>query len=378
MKIAYCIHSLHVARGIERVISFKANGLSAIEGNEIYIITARLNGRPPAFTLDSRVRVIDLGVSDSLGMTYRRYRKKLRRCLEAIKPDIAVSVGDNTVYALADTDFGGRRVCEYHFSFEKFHMKYGRVPFGKVYAEYRRNKLARAVSKLDAFVVLTESDCHDWSSLVPRTRFIYNPPTITNTDILAGLESRTVIALGQLSPQKNYPDMLSAWARVYLKHPDWTLEIYGEGKLQSLLEKTVKKDFPDGGVILKGRTDDVKSALMGSSMLVLSSKYEGFPLVLLEAAVCGVPAVSYNCPKGPAEIIGDSECGILVPEGDIEALSEGICQLIENPEKRKRLGKAVADKCSRFNQEIIISQWQALWNELLKEPLQTSYEELAG
>lgn len=364
MKLVYCIHSLHLARGIEKGICFKANHFCSIPGNEVFIITARLKGRVPAYPLDSRVRLIDLGVSDRLGLTYFRYSRKLRECLSNLKPDIAVSVGDNTVYALASADFGGRKVSEYHFSYEKFDMKYGGNPLGKLYANYRRNRIARTVSRLDAFIVLTESDCRDWAALVPGVRFIYNPVTVSS-DRLAPLESKTVVALGHFVPQKNYPDMLQAWKTVHSKHPDWTLKIYGDGKLRPMIEKMVRRNFPDGGVILKGRTEDAVSAYLGSSMLLLSSRYEGFPMVLLEASRCGVPAVSYDCPKGPAEIIGNSECGILVPAGDVSTLADGVCRLIENPDLRKQMGAAAAQKCIHFNQESILAQWQALWDELL-------------
>ena len=365
MKLAYCIHSLHLARGIERGVTFKANAFCSIPGNEVYIITANLHGRPAAYPLDSRVKVIDLGASDRLGITYGRYFRRLRRCLNELKPDIAVSMGDNSVYALSKMDFGGRKISEYHFSFEKFHMKYGGNPIGRLYADWRRNMIALAVRRMDAFVVLTETDCRDWASLVPGVRYIYNPPTIQTT-VQAPLQSRNAIAVGQLAPQKNWPDMLAAWRKVRDVHPDWTLNIYGSGKQRKMVERLVSRYFPDGGVVLKGRTSDVVSAFLDSSMLLLSSKYEGFPMVLLEASQCGVPAVSYDCPKGPAEMIDNGINGILVPAGDIDALAAGACRLIEDPELRKAMGAAALLKCSRFSQESVIAQWQALWDELLR------------
>ena len=364
MRIAYCIHSMHLSRGIERGVTFKANHFCSVPGNEVFIITSHLHGRPVHYNLNPRVKVIDIDRSDIPGPLYFLYKKKLKQCLESIRPDIAVTVGDNTIYALAAIDFGGKRVSEYHFSYEKFDMKYGRTPIGRAYAGFRRRRIAKAASVMDAFIVLTESDRKDWQKLVPGVRCIYNPPTLECKE-KASLDSRTVIAAGALVPQKNYPDMLEAWKQVRAKHPDWQLHIYGDGKLRPSIGKAAASMFPEGSVRLMGRSGDMKSVYLGSAALVLSSRYEGFPMVLLEACECGVPAVSYDCPKGPAEIIEDGVSGFLVPQGDTRMLAEKLCTVIENEELRKSMGTAAGKVGARFSREKITSDWQALWDELL-------------
>ena len=354
---------MHLSRGVERGICYKTSYLGRIPGNEVYIITADMRGRKPSYTLGTNVSLINLGASDRFVLFYGKYRRRLRRCLEELRPDICVSVGGNEIYALADIDFGGKKIAEYHFSHEKFLMKYGRNFLGRKYAELRNRILKKAIAKYDAYVVLTRKDQQDWKESCPEVRQIYNPATFEEKRD-AALDRRHVIAAGRLVEQKNYPDMLAAWEIVHRKHPDWVLDIYGEGKLRKRLAKEIGRRFPGGGVLLKGNCRKMNEAFLESSILVLSSHYEGFPMVLLEASACGVPMVSYDCPKGPSEIIEDGVNGILVRQYDVEGLAQGLCTLIEDDALRKRMGAKAKEMGARFPADGVMKQWVELFSEL--------------
>ena len=359
MKIAYLIHSLHRGGGMERVLGLKAGLLAA--NNEVYIITAAQKGRPDAFPVDRRVKRIDLGASEKFFTA--AYRKALEKCLLEIRPDITVSLCGNDIFILPRLRDGSRKIAEFHFIHDKYFLKYGRGPVSAL----RTRRLEKAAAALDAFVVLTKDDALRWAPAVPNVVHIPNPLTF-KADSPSPLTRKRAIAVGRLSPEKQFQDIIVAWKQVLEKHPDWTLDIYGEGKERPQLEKLIKGKGLEGKVTLKGLTTNVKQELLDCSFLVMSSRYEGFPMTLLEAATCGVPMISYNCPSGPSEIIRDGVNGYLVPCGDTSALAAACCRMIESP--REEMGRAAAETALEFSPEVIIPQWQKLFESLSGTPSQ--------
>lgn len=145
---------------------------------------------------------------------------------------------------------------------------------------------------------------------------IYNPNTITKSNE-PDYTAKRVIAVGRLDPQKGFDVLISAWKRVAELYPDWTLDIYGEGDSRQSLQRQIDELSLGDRVFLRGRSNDMSEEFARHSIMVLSSRYEGFGLVLCEASVCAVPQVSFSCESGPSEIISDRESGILVsPVGD--------------------------------------------------------------
>lgn len=141
---------------------------------------------------------------------------------------------------------------------------------------------------------------------------------------------------------------------------------YGGGDVKDL-ENLIKQLSLENHVFLKGSTNEVQSVFLRSSIFVLSSLYDGLPLVLTEAMECGVPVVSYQCPCGPKDIVSDGIDGFLVPVNDEKGMAERICRLIEDDELRIKMGIAAKQKASHYSIESIIKQWMALFEEVLKE-----------
>lgn len=356
MRIAYLIHSLHRGGGMERVLGLKAGLLAA--RHEVYIITAAQKGRPDAFPLHPGVKRVDLGHSE---LFRTAYRKSLDKCLREIKPDVTVSLCGKDIFVLPRLTDGSKKVGEFHFSHDKYLLKYGRNPISIL----RTKRLEKAAAALDAFVVLTKEDRERWVSAVPGVRQIYNPLTFSST-AAAPLSGKRAVAIGRLVPQKRFGDAIKAWAAVAGKYPDWTLDIFGEGKERPYLEKLISASGLEGKVRLMGTTSRIRDELLQSSFILMSSSYEGFPMVLLEAAACGVPMVSYNCPSGPAEIIADGKNGFLVPSGDISALADACGRIISMD--RTPLGIASLETARNFSPEAIVSRWEKLFEELSCTP----------
>lgn len=361
MKIAYCIHSLHLFGGIERVLTIKANYLADVFGYEVHIITADLRGREPHFRLSEKITLHDAGVSEK----FRKmaYRRRLDSILCAIRPDICISVGGEEAFCLPACTDGSIKVSEFHFSHEKYYMKYGGSYLGNLYARLRTRRIEKLAGKLDKFIVLTESDRKAWEKVVPNVTSIYNPLTF-KSEKAAPLDSHICIAIGRLEPQKNFGDLVRAWKEVAERFPDWELDIYGTGRQKEMLSSKIHESGLDGAVRLMGNSGDIKGKMLESSCLVMSSAYEGFPMVLLEASETGLPMVSYDCPKGPSEVIIDGESGYLVKPGDTHALAERICDVLANPQLRKEFGRKARESASRFSLDRIMEQWKELFETL--------------
>lgn len=166
------------------------------------------------------------------------------------------------------------------------------------------------------------------------------------------------MAVGRLDRQKGFDLLIRAWKQVSEQCPGWQLDIYGDGLQKDELQRIIEDNDLQNVVFLRGRTNDVAAEYARHSMFVLSSRYEGFGLVLVEAGVCGLPLVSFDCQQGPAEIIMP-ENGILVrPVGDIDALAAAICKLAKNEKLRRTMGQHALELAAKFNLEDIAEEWR--------------------
>ena len=235
-----------------------------------------------------------------------------------------------------------------------------------------RPGLARAIKRhyrrLDAVVVLTHDDRRDYGELLAgaRTRVA----RITNAlPRLRGEPERerekVVIAAGRITWQKGFDLLVSAFEPVAEKHPDWKLRIYGHGARFERLRTRVRRGGLYNNVFVMGATRRLGELMSRASVFALSSRYEGFGMVIVEAMSKGLPVVSFDCPRGPAEIIDHDRDGILVPNGDVEALTRALLELIEDDERRARYGAAALEKAHTFDIGVIGAQWESLFEELV-------------
>jgi len=361
MKLVYLIHSLNLKGGMERVLTLKANYLAERLGYDVTIVTARMKGRPYGFPLSPAVKHMDLDANDRFGTQRRLYRRRLDACLKELRPDITISLAGNDIYALPRCTDGSVKMAEFHFSHDKFLLKYGSSPLGRTYARLRTRKLEKAASAMRVFVTLTKEDQAVWSKLLPNVRQIYNPLTF-NPESGAKLEGKRCIAAGRLVAQKNFRDAIDAWKTVAERYPDWRLDIFGEGSQRDALTARIKENGLEGKVRLCGNSSKLQDELLSSDFLIMSSKFEGFPMILLEAAACGLPIVSYDCPCGPSEIVQDGVNGYLAPAGDVKGLADAACRMIEAP--RKDFGTALRGQSGQFGIDVIMQQWDALFKSL--------------
>jgi glycosyltransferase involved in cell wall biosynthesis len=226
--------------------------------------------------------------------------------------------------------------------------------------------MRRGYPKLDALAVLTESDLREYGELLgdsARVEQIPNAVTPLEGGI-SDLNSKTVVALGRLKHQKDFRRLIRAFAQVAAKHPDWQLKIFGDGPNRERLENLIVELGLEHNVALPGPVRNVGPELAAASMYALSSRREGFPMVLLEAMSKGLPVVSFDCPTGPREIVRNGENGLLVPHQDVDALAAGMIQMIEDEDLRRRCGAGAVATAERYSIDVIGARWEELLAEV--------------
>ena len=232
----------------------------------------------------------------------------------------------------------------------------------KLLAKYGRWKQEKTVSRLDGLVLLTQMDEKNWKG-VTQTFVIPNSITF-KSEIVSSCQNKKAICVGRYNEQKGYEYMVEAWSIVNMKHPDWTLHAYGAGELKDDIQNQIDKAGLNGKMILHNPALNIIEKYLESSIYVMSSRYEGFGMVLVEAMECGLPCVSFDCPYGASDIIRDGEDGYVVDYLNSQQLAFRICELIENDDQRKSFGKNAKRNIQRYKQDLVMKQWTDLFDRM--------------
>jgi glycosyltransferase involved in cell wall biosynthesis len=377
MKVFYIYTALLTKGGADRVLTEKANWL-AEHGYEVGIITDTQMGRPPVFPLSPKVNMINLDIDFSkeyghnlLMRTYlyyqlmSEYKRKMKAVMDVEKPDIVITTMGRDLDFLPDLYKDGTIIGEAHTTkhfLRNFHLLEQRgFPYKQI-ARYWRKKMDRNVRKLKGVVLLTKEDAESWQGIT-RTYVIPNSLPF-EPDVASSLQNKQAIAVGRYNNAKGYEYLVEAWQIVHQKHPDWIIHIYGSGELKEQVKSLIENNNLQDTMLMNEPTDNIREKYIESSICVVSSRYEGFSMVILESMVCGVPVVSFDCPHGPRNIIHNGEDSILVEYLNTQAMADSICQLIEHPELRMELGRKAQENILRFSKDHVMKLWTGLFDEL--------------
>lgn len=364
MRIAYLIHSLFNAGGTEKVLTLKANYLADVCGEDVSILTAKQSDKPVFFPLSPRIRTVDLGIDIEGRRNLLAYKKVLSEWLTGNPQDIVISLSGNEILILPFLNDGSRKIAELHFAYKDLFAWYGDRLDKQIIRYFRKKEMLWSASRLDAFVVLTKAERTNLQGSLKNIHQIYNPLSFNNP-LKADLTSKRFIAVGRLSKEKNYDDSISAWTWIRDRHPDWQLHIYGDGPRRKHLLRMIEKEGLSKHVFLRGRSANIEKEMIDSSGIILSSDTEAFPMVLLEAAACGLPIVTYDCSPGIREIVEDGGNGFIVPAGNNKELAVKAIGIIEDETMRKRMGARSAAISEPFNLDAVMEQWVALFHQLI-------------
>ena len=377
LKIVYCTPALYLAGGVERVLTLKANYFAEHFGYDITIILTEGKGKPFAYPLSDKIKVVNLDINFEELWTcsfvkkvfvylkkQRIYKKKLAAELMRIRPDITDSLLRREINFINDIKDGSKKIGELHVNranyrnFEANETNWFKKLFSKVWM----NRLVSKLNQLDRFIVLTREDAAAWKE-VRQVVAIPNPLSF-NVGSQSLLTSKRVIAVGRYVYQKGFDMLLRAWKIVEGQNAEWQLDVYGDGDrapYESLMEEL---GIDRERCRLNGPTQHIQEEYVNSSVFVVSSRFEGLSMAMLEAISCGLPLVAFACPCGPRDVIDDGENGFLVENGNIEQLAEKMLFLMEHPQERAMMGEQAKRKSEQYKIENLAKTWQNLFENL--------------
>ena len=374
MRIVYCIPATSNSGGMERVLTRKVNYLADL-GHELIIITTDQRGAKPFFPLDESVKQYDLGINYdenngqgilAKALAYPRkkrlHKQRLQALLLKLRADIVISMfGDDSSFLPKIKD-GSKKILEYHFSKLK-RLQYGRTGLWRLVDVLRTKMDERTVKPFDRFVVLTAEDEGYWGAL-PNIRVIPNPLPFTSEET-SSCKATKVVAVGRYDFQKNFSKLLDIWACIAPVYSDWSLEIYGDGALRPELEQQVNRLGLSSSVTLAKPTHQMKDVYQSASIYAMTSRYEGLPMVLIEAQHMGLPIVSFACPCGPKDVIHSGEDGYLISQGDDEGFLTALRRLMDSETERVRMGANARKASARYDVDAVMGQWLDLFSSLV-------------
>ena len=375
MKLIYCIASVHNPGGMERVLLNKLRWWVERGGYEVLVVTTDQAGRPPFYAFPPQVRMVDLGIGYSadngrrplakIASYFRKRRLHRRRLTELLlqeKADIVVSLYPSESSFLPKIPDGSKKVLELH-SCKFFRLQYGRKGLLGLADRFRTWQDERIVRRFDKFVVLTQQDAGFWGAL-PNLCVIPNA-ALAAPDVAHQCGTRRVIAVGRLDYQKGFDRLLAAWALLPgALRESWRLDIFGQGEWQEALNRQIEETGIQDSARIHPPTQRIFAEYAASDFLVMSSHYEGFPMVMVEAMACGLPVVSFDFLCGPRDIIRPGENGMIVPDDDVPALAAAMQTLMADPAALTRMSAAARTVSETYSETTIMSQWERLFNAI--------------
>ena len=377
LKIVYLTPALYMAGGVERVLTLKANYFAEHYGYDITIILTEGKGKPLFYPLSDKVKIVNLDINfEELWHSsfakkivlylkkQREYKKKVREELMRLRPDITISMLRREINFINSISDGSKKIGELHINRANYrNFSASDANFVKnIFARFWSNNLLGHLRKLNRLVVLTEKDREAWHEL-DNVEAIPDPLPFDVCNI-SNQESKRLLLIGRYSHEKGIDLMLETWAKMQDKCADWTLDIFGDGNREPYILQAKQLGIDMSRCHLNGRTDDVRREYANSAMLVCTSRFEGFGMVIAEAMACGLPVVSFDCPWGPRSIISDGEDGALVANGNVDDLVSSILKMVNDSELRHEMSMKAVENIKRFNIDNIAEKWRLLFESL--------------
>lgn len=380
MRILYLIKAFAEKGGVERVICDKMNYLAS-HGYEIVFVTYIQGKHPLAYKLNSSIRYYDLNTRFfELGKyNFARriiehfklrsiFRHRLQHIIDEEQPNIIIT----TTFQFWLTDIitslrtNAIKLIESHIGFEQ-------ILFSEV---HKHDSIISRLSiipdqfflskikRFNTLISLTKGDAKEWKKYINNVIVIPNPVTHYFEDCSDNYleDNKRIICVGRLADQKGFDLLIKAFALIASQCPQWHIDIFGHGEDKEKLINLIKENELHNQIYINPPTTDIYKEYKKSSFLVLSSRHEGYPLVLNEAMSCGIPCVAFSCKYGPEDAIFNKENGLLVENGNIEKLAEAMLWMINHPKERIEMSKAARESSSRYKIDTIMREWENLFS----------------
>lgn len=376
MKLIYCIRATYNPGGMERVLLNKVSYLVREKGWNVTIVTTDQRGRPPFYPFPEEIRMIDLGINYAddneknvllkiSGYLKRRkvHKRKLAALLDKERVDIVVSLYPSESSFIPELKDGSKKVLELHFC-KFFRLQYGRSGLLGLIDRLRTKQDEKIARRFDKFVVLTNEDKGYWGAM-PNIEVIPNAAMPMGNNLSDGSAKR-VIAVGRLDYQKGFDRLIQAWGIVqqHETFKDWTLDIFGQGEWKEMLQNMIDKAELNKHTHINKPTNAIGKEYANSSLIVMTSNYEGFGMVLVEAMACGVPAIAFDCKCGPKDIIKNGKNGLLIANGDINGLAEAMMKLMGDESLRRKMSAYAREVANIYSEEKVMQKWISLFENM--------------
>ncbi|MGM9979691.1 MAG: glycosyltransferase family 4 protein [Clostridium sp.] len=338
--------------GTERVASIIANELSKNKNYKVSFVSLVEKRKAPFFEINSKIKKYKLYDESVRGITHIvQTCNRLKKVMKNENIDILIDIdGILDMYSLVVKLFTKVKVISWE------HFNYYQHPNVK-YRKYTRKLAGRFAN---AIVTLTNEDKGYYEKNIKikcPIEFIHNPIMNLDKNYNYDLNSKIILSVGRLTYQKGFDILLDVANIVLKKHKDWKWIILGEGEDRIILEDKIKSLALEEKVILKGNVSNVEAYYKTSSIFVLTSRYEGLPMTLLETKPFKLPIVSFDIKTGPNECILNNKNGYLIKAFDVKEMAEKINNLIENKELRKSFSNNALEDTEKFNLKNIIKKW---------------------
>ena len=363
MRLLYITNGINGSGGLERVLSIKASFLAEHYGYEVTVLSLNDNHVNPFYAFSDKIKMCSIAVKGNPVQYVNSYINGVKKIVASVRPD-AILVCDDGLKAFFIPKIlrsGIPIIYERHVS-KLIEMRHDLSLLKRIAIRAKWKAMEYLASDFEKFVVLTEGNTNEWTTL-QNMQVISNPLPFYPENSSA-LDQKKVIVVGRQAYQKGYDLLLLAWKMVVEQHPEWQLEIYGKKDVSQNLESLADTLGITENVSFLDPDKNIKQKYLESSIYVMSSRFEGFGMVLIESMACGVPCVSFDCNYGPSDIIQNGIDGYVVENGNIEALASAIVTLIEDESLRKTMGVKAKDNVQRYLPEAIVKQWDQLFKAL--------------
>lgn len=359
MRIIYTIEDISVKGGAENIITQKANHFATEYGHDVLIVSIYKDERPASYPLAKGVRLISLNIPfiakncNVICKNINRIRmllcllKRFQKVVDAEQPDIIFFTLSLGALLLPFCRTRAKKVYESH-SARQF------TPYHSLFYPMERSA--------DTIVCLTHGDAQNYKKtkhvcVIPN--FIEQPKRS-----VADYTRKKAIAVGRLEAPKGFDILIDCWKRVAEQHPDWHLDIYGEGSCRNDLQLQIEQLHLNDRITLCGRSNNIMDVYPEYSLHIMPSRYEGQGITLIEAQACGLPSVVFNFKFGAADIVQNGINGIIVEQDDCKAFSEALCKMMSSEDIRKAYGENALEVGRQYFKDNVFGKWVELINTL--------------
>jgi glycosyltransferase involved in cell wall biosynthesis len=365
MRLLYIANTLSGAGGLQRILLLKAGYLAEYMGYDVTIITTGNKSDEEIFyPVSSKLKFTTIKPDKANMLSYlTSYVKLLSNNINALNPDVVIMCDNGLKSFLLPFILNKKFKLVYERHVTKFIEDKAKTfrllsaTFSKLVYKF----MDYSAAKFDEFIVVTQQGKNEWGS---KNLAVIPNPLWFSSDVVSSLTNKRVIAVGRHAYEKGYDRMFAAWKQVIKKYPEWMLDIYGDDNPEYDIRQLARDTGVETSVNFILPTKNIIGAYINSSICLMTSRYEGFGMVLLEAMACGVPCVAFNCPVGPSDIISNTIDGVLVKDGNIEDLVKSVLLLIEDTALRLEMGAKAKKSSEAYNLDVIMQQWDVVFKSL--------------